>query len=308
MYYFPNQFFFNSIITIIKEFVANNNVLSDIKLKDIAIVPENSEIKFEDVDINIVHKLFENRVKEHPDKTALISCDGEFTYDQLNRKANRVAHALIKRGVKIGDKVLHMLPRTSNILLATLGILKSGATFIPLANDYPEERVEYIRGNCQAKWIISENDFENAIRIDDLLNESSDESNLDIEIPADSLAYMIYTSGSTGNPKGVMVTHNNISNFLVRDNRNLTYRYYRSVERVLALTTVSFDASILDLLGTMSFGNTLIFASDLQTNDVFELVDLIKRTKPELLDLTPSRLLQFLEFDGFEDFMGVGNN
>ena len=295
--------FINSIITIIKEFMANDNVLSDIKLKDIAIISEDSEIEFEDIDVNVVHRLFENRVKEHPDKTALISCDGEFTYDQLNRKANRVAHALIKRGVKIGDKVLHMLPRTSNILLATLGILKSGATFIPLANDYPEERVEYIRGNCQAKWIISDNDFENAIRIEDLLNESSDESNPNLEIPADSLAYMIYTSGSTGNPKGVMVTHNNISNFLVNDERNLTYRYYNSVERVLALTTVSFDASILDLLGTMSFGNTLIFASDSQTKDVFELTDLIKRTKPELLDSTPSRLLQFLEFDCFEDLI-----
>ena len=295
--------FTNSIITIIKEFIANGNGLSDIKLKDIAIVPEDSGIEFEDIDVNVVHRLFENRVKEHPDKTALISCDGEFTYDELNRKANRVAHALIKRGVKIGDKVLHMLPRTSNILLATLGILKSGATFIPLANDYPEERVEYIRGNCQAKWIISDNDFENAIRIDDLLNESLDESNPDLEIPSDNLAYMIYTSGSTGNPKGVMVTHNNVSNFLVNDARNLTYSYYRSVERVLSLTTVSFDASILDLLGTMSFGNTLIFASDSQTKDVFELVDLIKRTKPELLDTTPSRLLQFLEFDGFEDFI-----
>lgn len=295
--------FIDSIITVIKQFMANDGGLSEIMLKDIAIIPEDSEIEFEDVDVNIVHRLFENRVKEHPDKTALISCDGEFTYDELNRKANRVAHALINRGVKVGDKVLHMLPRTSNILLATLGILKSGATFIPLANDYPEERVEYIRGNCQAKWIISDNDFENAIRIDDLLDESSDESNPDLEIPSDNLAYMIYTSGSTGNPKGVMVTHNNVSNFLVNDERNLTYRYYRSVERVLSLTTVSFDASILDLLGTMSFGNTLIFASDSQTKDVFELVDLIKRTKPELLDTTPSRLLQFLEFDGFEDFI-----
>ena len=295
--------FTDSIITIIKEFMTNDNVLSDIKLKDIAIIPEDSEIEFEDIDVNVVHRLFENRVKEHPNKTALISCDGEFTYDELNRKANRVAHALIKRGVKIGDKVLHMLPRTSNILLATLGILKSGATFIPLANDYPKDRVEYIRGNCHAKWIISDNDFENAIQIEDLLNESSDESNPDLEIPSDNLAYMIYTSGSTGNPKGVMVTHNNVSNFLVNDERNLTYKYYTSVERVLALTTVSFDASILDLLGTLSFGNTLIFASDSQTKDVFELVDLIKRTKPELLDATPSRLLQFLEFDGFEEFI-----
>ena len=295
--------FINSIITVIKEFMANDDDLESIKLKDIAIVSEDIEIEFEDIDVNVVHRLFENRVCKHPDKTALISCDGEFTYDQLNRKANRVAHALIKRGVKIGDKVLHMLPRTSNILIATLGILKSGATFIPLANDYPEERVEYIRGNCQAKWVISDNDFENAIRIDDLLNESSDESNPDLEIPSDSLAYMIYTSGSTGNPKGVMISHNNVSNFLVNDERNLTYRYYSSVERVLSLTTVSFDASILDLLGTMSFGNTLIFASDLETKDVFKLVELIKRTKPELLDSTPSRLLQFLEFDGFEDFI-----
>ena len=75
-------------------------------LFDISIISEDSGMEFEDIDVNVVHRLFENRVKEHPDKIALISCDGEFTYDQLNRKANRVAHALIKRGVKIGDKVL----------------------------------------------------------------------------------------------------------------------------------------------------------------------------------------------------------
>ena len=72
---------------------------------------------------------------------------------------------------------------------------------------------------------------------------------------------------------------------------------------MLSLTTVSFDASILDLLGTLSFGNTLILASDSQTKDIFELVDLIKRTKPELLDSTPSRLMQFFEFEGFEEFI-----
>ena len=295
--------FADSIITIIKQLITNENDLSEIKLKDIEIVSEDSEIEFEGTDVNIVHRLFENRVKEHPDKTALISSDGEFTYDQLNRKANRVAHALIKRGVKIGDNVLHILPRTSNILIATLGILKSGASFIPLAIDYPEDRIEYIRDNCEAKWIISDNDFENAISIVDLLDESSDESNPNLEISPDNLAYMIYTSGSTGNPKGVMVTHNNVSNFLVNDERNLTYKIYRSIDRVLSLTTVSFDASILDLLGTLSFGNTLILASDSQTKDIFELVDLIKRTKPELLDSTPSRLMQFFEFEGFEEFI-----
>ena len=293
--------FIDSIKTIINQLISKQEKLSTLKICDISIVPEIPSSEFKDVEIQIIHNLFEKIVSENPDKTAVICCDDELTYDELNRKANRVAHALINRGVKVGDNVLHMLPRTSKLIIAMLGILKAGAAFIPLANDYPKDRVEYIYENSEADWIISDNSFDNALSIDSLLNESDDESNPNLEISSDSLAYMIYTSGSTGKPKGVMVSHKNISNLLANDKDNMTCQVYHSVERILGLTTVSFDASILDLLGTLCFSRTLIFADDTQTKDLVELVNLIKITKPQYLDTTPSRLLQYLDFDEFRE-------
>ena len=293
--------FAESIKVIIDQFMDKKDKLDELKLKDLAIVSEDAGVEFTEVETKLLYELFEKTVDKNRDKLALISCDGQLTYDELNRKANRVAHALINRGVESGSKILHMLPRTSDIIVAMFGIIKAGCAFVPLANDYPEERVNYIFENSDADYVISDFNFENAVSISELLEESNDETNPEVAVNPDDLVYMIYTSGSTGNPKGVMVSNENITNQFANTDKNPVYKFYQNIERILSITTVSFDASILEVLGGFVTGKTLILADDNQTKDIFELIDLIENTNPDYMGFTPSRLLQYLEYDGFKE-------
>ncbi|WP_295614220.1 AMP-binding protein, partial [uncultured Methanobrevibacter sp.] len=126
--------------------------------------------------------------------------------------------------------------------------------------------------------------------IKELLQEEND-SNPDIEMSPDDLVYMIYTSGSTGNPKGVMISHENICNEI--NNHKVNY------ESILCITTISFDVAMEDILTSLGNGIKLIFADDRQIKDTPKLIQLINDNKPEVMDLTPSRLASYLEVDAF---------
>ncbi|WP_292603303.1 AMP-binding protein, partial [Methanobrevibacter sp. UBA212] len=165
---------------------------------------------FNEVEIPFLHKCFEMQASETPDNPALVASDARLTYAELNQKANRIANALINRGIKPNSNVLVMLPRTSNLISAVLGVLKAGCTFIPMDINYPKGRIEYIFENSNADYLISDGYMENSIDVEELLEEENVE-NPNVDIDPDDLAYMIYTSGSTGNPKGVMTSHKNIT-------------------------------------------------------------------------------------------------
>ena len=146
------------------------------------------------------HQLFEEHVRKTPNKTAVIAGDRILTYDELNRQANRIAHSLRREGIGTGDLVIYTLTRKSHLLSAVIGILKSGAAYVPIAPDYPPERIEYMRQDCNARYVITEENIS-------CLLSCTDEENLDVSVSPEDLCYCIYTSGSTGNPKGVMMRH-----------------------------------------------------------------------------------------------------
>ena len=280
--------FLSSLEKIVEEIV--NADIDKTNICDIAIVGENDNVVFSEVDMPLIHRRFEKQVMEKGGETALVASDATLTYRQLDEKANVIANALIDKGVKPKSNVLVMLSRNSNLIASILGILKAGCAFIPIDPEYPAERINYIYENSQADYIIADESGEKSLDIEELLRDGNSQ-NPDVNVDPDDLAYMIYTSGSTGNPKGVMISHENICNQV--SNPKSTY------DSLLCITTISFDVSVDDILTSLSNGLKLILADDVQIKNIPALIKLIDENKPEILDCTPSRLASYLEVKEF---------
>ncbi|MBE6488728.1 MAG: amino acid adenylation domain-containing protein, partial [Methanosphaera stadtmanae] len=280
--------FLNSLKYVLEQF--NNSNIEKEKICDIELESQLEIPTFTSVETPIIHERFEKQVEANPDNVALVTSDATLTAGELNKKANRIANALIKKGVKPKNNVLVMLHRDSNLIAAILGILKVGCAYIPIDLEYPQDRIDYIYKNSQADYIISDENKDNSLNIKELLKETNT-SNPDVEVSSDDTAYMIYTSGSTGNPKGVMISHENICNQV----QNPKSQY----NSLLCLATVSFDVSVDDILTSLSNGLKLILASDMQIKNIPELIELIREEKPEVSEITPSRLASYLEVPDF---------
>lgn len=239
-----------------------------------------------------------------PDAMALVACDKSMTYREFDDECNRIANALIKRGVKPGDRVVVLLPRRSFLISSIYGIMKTGAAYIPCDPEYPAERIRLITGDSGARYIITTPDRielypDNALDVNELLAET-DVTRPQVDIDPESVAYMIYTSGSTGRPKGVMIPHRAIANYL--------YGYYREFYRPnpdikvnMLIVTISFDASLVDLGTSLTSGHTLVLANEEECKDVALLARLMERNNVDAFDITPSRLDAMLEYQGFAD-------
>ena len=292
--------FIESLKDILAQFTENN--VDTCRICDVALKDDDGLHKFNEVEIPFLHKCFEMQASETPDNPALVASDARLTYAELNQKANRIANALINRGIKPNSNVLVMLPRTSNLISAVLGVLKAGCTFIPMDINYPKGRIEYIFENSNADYLISDGYMENSIDVEELLEEENVE-NPNVDIDPDDLAYMIYTSGSTGNPKGVMTSHKNITSLFSKIEDSLIYKAYSKMKKTLALSTVAFDAFLLDFM-VLTYGSEMVLANDSEIKNIKELVELIKREKPETLTFSaPSRFKQYLEYDEFVEQM-----
>ena len=285
--------FINSIKFVLNQFTSSN--IEKQRICDIELESQKELPVFTPVETPIIHKRFEMQVEANPENIVLVAEDATLTADELNKKANRIANALIKKGVKPKNNVLVMLHRNSDLIASILGILKAGCAYIPIDLEYPQDRIDYIYENSQADYIISDDDNNNSLNVKELLKEANSE-NPDVEITPDDLAYMIYTSGSTGNPKGVMISHENIANQV----QNPKSQY----ESLLCLATISFDVSVDDILTSLTNGLKLILASDTQIKNIPELIELIAREKPEVSEITPSRLASYLEVPEFCNAIG----
>jgi len=257
--------------------------------------------------IKLLHERFEKVVEQIPDETALIASDGEFTYNELNNEANKLANALIDNGVKVKDKVGFALNRTSRVLIAILGILKSGASYIPIDIEYPQKRIEHIIKDSNLKFLLTTSDLspimeENyLLDIDELLTNKN-VSKPDVSVSPDDLAYSIYTSGSTGIPKGVLIEHKSISNYLICNPKNVhIWELVKNAKTFLSVTTVSFDMSLKEIMVSLCNGLTLVFAGDESVHDPTRLVDLFNETGADAFNTTPSVMLEYMNYPLFLD-------
>lgn len=222
------------IMNLIEIIVENENV--NLKIDDINYIPLK-EIKklnkimgatnfrtVKDTKRQNIKDLFESQVEKSPNKSAIKFKKDALTYRELNNKSNVLANKLIEKGVVAGDGVVILLDRSLEMAISILGIIKTGAHFIPVAIDWPYERIKYIVKDSKCKYIITEENFlKKDYCVENLdIKEMLKTKNTNIEIVKNkkicikekNLLYIIYTSGSTGNPKGVLITHKNVSKFL----------------------------------------------------------------------------------------------
>lgn len=215
-----------------------------------------------------IHTAFEAQVAMTPDATALVSEDRSLSYSALNAAANRLAHRLIAQGVTKGTPVGLATTRGTDLLVSALGILKAGGAYVPLDPAYPADRIRHYIADSGAPVIVTQSALADDLPRGDatlvVLDTDAEltrqpETNPDAGVDADTLAYLIYTSGSTGTPKGVMVRHGNVANFFAGMDDRITRK---EGDAWLAVTSLSFDISVLELFWTLSRGLKLVLAGD----------------------------------------------
>lgn len=212
-----------------------------------------------------VHQAFEGQVARTPDAPALI-CEGHsLTYGQLNARANRAAHVLVQLGVGPGTLVGLHLKRGLDMVVAALAIQKAGGAYVPMDPAYPAERTALFIEDSGCPVIVTQSGLPlppHAARVLELDTDGrlglAPDTNPETGVGADDLAYMIYTSGSTGRPKGVMVEHRNVVNFFTGMDRQIG----PDGGVWLAVTSLSFDISVLELFWTLARGFKVVLTSD----------------------------------------------
>uniref|UniRef100_UPI000E4C6A1F non-ribosomal peptide synthetase n=1 Tax=Oceanicella sp. SM1341 TaxID=1548889 RepID=UPI000E4C6A1F len=240
-----------------------------------------------------VHLQVLAQARAHPQATALEfeAADGRtesLTYAELTARAGALAAALGARGIGRGDVVALCLPRGAALPVAMLGVLHSGAAYLPLDPLYPAERIAHVLGDAGASLLLTAPGAAPeapGCPVLDVTGIAPAEAPPPVACAPDALAYMLYTSGSTGRPKGVPIPHGALSNFL----RAMAARPGLAPgERLLAVTTVAFDISGLELLGPLATGGTVLLAEAETTRDPMLLADHIARRAPDVMQATPA--------------------
>ena len=215
-----------------------------------------------------VHQLFEEQVTLRPDATAVVFEGEELTYEELNSRANRAAHVLQQIGIGPDTFVGLYMPRSAEMLTCALAILKAGGAYVPLDPAYPADRIALYIEDSAASVIVTHSSIAANLPVNeakvlvldtDPRVSSAPDANPDSGVAPDNLAYMIYTSGSTGKPKGVMVEHCNVSNFFTGMDDRISHK---DGDVWLAVTSLSFDISVLELFWTLARGFKVVLSGD----------------------------------------------
>ncbi|WP_338868505.1 amino acid adenylation domain-containing protein [Myxococcus stipitatus] len=250
-----------------------------------------------------LHGLFEAQAARRPDAIAVRFGSSALTYAELNTRAQRVADHLRHLGIGPGHRVGLFLERGLDLLAGLLGILKSGAAYVPLDPMYPAPRLMHILEDSGVAALLSEPELTalvpnwngRIVRISDTAGASPD--GVGTHPRGADLAYVLYTSGSTGRPKGVAVPHEAAVNFLtsMRREPGMTER-----DTLLAVTTIAFDISVLELFLPLSVGGCVVIASQEEAMDGTRLLPLMAASGATMMQATPStwRMLLSLGWSG----------
>lgn len=272
-------------------------------ISKVSVISDEDKLKLEafndtflDVPDTTIHKLIEEQSVNQSGKTALIYGTTRISYKEMDEEANKLAWCLMSMGIKTNDTVALCLERSHRMIIAILGILKSGCSYLPIDPSFPEERISFMLENSQSGLLISEKNiverFTKLPDIQTLLLDNDREKILGspstkppVSTESNSTAYIIYTSGSTGRPKGVRVLHRSVVNLI----KSMSVRPGMSVNDILlAVVTLSFDMSVFELFVPLANGATIVIADSDDLTDSMALTRLIEENNISIIQGTPS--------------------
>lgn len=246
-----------------------------------------------------INELFEAQAAATPASVALVFDDERLTYQELNERANKLAHHLQAMGVGAESLVGILIERSTAMVVALLAVLKAGGAYLPLDSAYPQERLAFMLADAGARVLLTQSSLlerlppheARVLLLDasrDILNERSNR-NPESFAAAENLAYVIYTSGSTGQPKGVGMTHGNAAAFL----RWATAQFDRAeLSGVLASTSICFDLSIFELFAPLVCGGKVVLVEN-----ALAMADAVAAQEVTLLNTVPSAMAELLRLD-----------
>ncbi|MDR7123155.1 MupA/Atu3671 family FMN-dependent luciferase-like monooxygenase, partial [Rheinheimera soli] len=260
-----------------------------------------------------LHKLFETQVRQTPNATAVSFADKHISYAELNQTANRLAHHLVsKYDLKADSLVGICLDRSEKMLVAILAVLKAGGAYVPMDPEYPESRLAFMLEDAGVSTVITDSKIQSALSqgkkafftgtqsllLDELMNstEWSELNSIDIvnnTLTPEHLAYVIYTSGSTGQPKGVMVEHRNVVNFILS---MALEPGIRAEDKLLAVTSMTFDIHVLELFLPLVSGAHLVLGTRSDASDPQKLSEIITKQQITLMQATPATWKMLLDY------------
>lgn len=261
--------------------------------------------KWTHTDTTIV-RLFEEQASAHPTSTAVVFKDVRLSYSELDSRSNRLARKLISEGVGPDTLVAVVLPRSADLIVALLGVLKAGGGYVPVDPTYPATRIDYVLADsapaAAISWSRCETALPGGVPVVDLdavdLTGYDDAAVEDSERTAvlrpDSVAYVIYTSGSTGQPKGVMIPHSNVAQLMA--NTHAQFGFDDSDVWTL-FHSIAFDFSVWELWGALLHGGTLVVVDYLTSRSPEQFLELLTTERVTVLNQTPSAFYQLTEAD-----------
>ena len=254
--------------------------------------------------LHLLPAAFEQQVAKAPHAPAVLFKDQVWTYGELNTRANQLAAYLRKQGVGLETRVGICMERSLELVVALLGILKAGGTYIPIDPAYPEERIHFMLKDAEPALVLSQSMVASSVLVSRtdipvicvdsewMMIAGECDTNPENNLHPQNLAYIIYTSGSTGLPKGVLVTHQALSNHMGWMQE--TFKFAES-DRILQKTPYSFDASVWEFYAPLLCGGQLVIAEPGKHGDPTYLLQNIIHYQITIIQVVPSLLRVLLQ-------------
>ncbi|HDR6312417.1 TPA: amino acid adenylation domain-containing protein [Bacillus cereus] len=254
-------------------------------------------------------QLFEKQAHINPNAIAVVFEDEKLNYEELNEKANKIARLLIANGIGPDQLVALAMPRSLNMVVSLLAVLKAGAGYLPLDPDYPSDRISFMLQDAKPSCVLTNSDVE--IECDEELKilvddekvikeiEKYSEDNIDEmervkPLTPSHIAYVIYTSGSTGRPKGVMVPHQNVVRLLGATDH---WFQFDANDVWTMFHSYAFDFSVWEIWGPLLYGGRLVLVPHTVSRSPKEFLQLLVKEKVTVLNQTPSAFYQLMQAD-----------